>query len=60
MRKFINYLRSCFCKHDWELLSYKVAQKATYEFTIPEQKWTYCCKKCGYMVTHSNKDEYED
>ena len=43
MRWLINYIRSCFCKHDWELIFdtevYSIAK--TYHIK------TYRCKKCG-------------
>lgn len=45
MRTLINYIRSCFCKHDWELI---------FNATIIDD-WggsygckVYRCKKCGY------------
>ncbi len=28
----INYIRSCFCKHDWELLAHEVAIRALYSY----------------------------
>ena len=47
MRWLINYIRSCFCKHDWELI---------FNSTITDQNTgqpynqikVYRCKKCGY------------
>lgn len=48
MRWLINYFRSCFCKHDWELLA-KVNVFYEESDTIPiGGKWTYRCKKCGW------------
>lgn len=47
MRWIINYIRSCFCKHNWELLS-----KIRYidKKNIPTgHRWVYRCKKCGYI-----------
>jgi len=54
MRKLINYIRSCFCRHEWELLNraeiYEDAKN-----TMPKgMKWTYRCKKCGYFHTYKN------
>lgn len=48
MRWLINYIRSCFCEHDWELLSHEVSDRAEYSFKLRNQKWIYRCKKCGY------------
>lgn len=57
MRWLINYIRSCFCKHDWELIS-----EADFYF---ENKYSkpyknvklYRCKKCGYSKKYSISDE---
>lgn len=54
MRWLINYIRSCFCKHDWELLSEKTVwdgdnPRAKYPMGT---KWTYRCKNCGYIKTY--------
>ena len=48
MRSIINYIRSCFCIHDFELI--KESQMFEYEdSTIPlGTKWVYRCKKCCY------------
>jgi len=47
MRWLINYFRSCFCKHDWELLN--KANMFGESTTMPiGMKWTYRCKKCGW------------
>ena len=49
MRTLINYLRSCFCKHEFEF----IAEISAYEnknaprpYTI---RHTYMCNKCGYV-----------
>lgn len=52
MRWFINYIRSCFCEHDWELLR-KADVYNDYDYQIGT-KWTYRCKKCGYMKTYKD------
>lgn len=48
MRLIINYIRSCFCKHDWELLCesnyYDKENSSLSLYTIK----TFRCKKCGY------------
>lgn len=51
MRTLINYIRSCFCKHDWECLLenapvYYNTNKGNIQ--IPDNRiWLYRCKKCG-------------
>lgn len=52
----INYIRSCFCRHEWELLSEaKIwdTYRPNNEYPIGT-KWTYRCKKCGYFKVHKN------
>lgn len=49
MEKLINYIRSCFCKHDLELIfdTYVYGLYGTpYEYSLYHMK-TYRCKKCG-------------
>lgn len=47
MRKLINYIRSCFCKHEWELIfDIDVTEYGIFSETVYNQK-TYRCKKCG-------------
>lgn len=48
MRRLINYIRSCFCIHDWELLAHEAAIRSAYSYEPRKQKWIYRCKKCGY------------
>lgn len=49
MRTIINYIRSCFCKHEWELI-FNV--EVDYSDTRGNRKVysikTYRCTKCGY------------
>lgn len=50
MRWLINYFRSCFCKHDWELLQQTnvwSGDNPHFEYPIGT-KWIYRCKKCGW------------
>ena len=54
MRKLIDYIRSCFCKHEWELLSHDIAQYSKYTWETKQEKWAYRCKKCGYFKVHKN------
>ena len=49
MRRLVNYIRSCFCQHDWELLQ----KSQVWDTYISTQypigvKWVYRCKKCGW------------
>lgn len=53
MRWLINYIRSCFCNHDWELLSHVNIRENCFGYVIGE-KWTHRCKKCGYVKTYKN------
>lgn len=49
MRWFINYLRNCFCKHEFEkigLVNIYDGPDSTRPFKTRE---TYMCKKCGYI-----------
>ena len=53
MRKVIDYIRSCFCKHDWELLGenriFECGNKPV------EIEWIYRCKKCCYFKKYVTK-----
>ena len=50
MRWLINYIRSCFCKHDWELI-FDVFVKGDIETYNCK---TYRCKKCGYSKKYKS------
>lgn len=56
MRWLINYIRSCFCKHDWELIFNGAVQD--------DGSFYYCkvyrCKKCGYSKKYKSMQEFED
>lgn len=54
MRWLINYIRSCFCKHDWELIKHEEAYNPEYSWLTKRHDWIYRCKKCGYMKTYRN------
>ena len=50
MRMLINYIRSCFCRHEWELI---------FNFDIIDDVGTYSCKtyrctKCGYAQKYKS------
>ena len=47
MRRLIEYIRSCFCKHDWELVFDCKYIENGEELPYQAVK-TYRCKKCGY------------
>ena len=60
MRWLINYIRSCFCKHEWELLSKtNVWDDTDYlgrhvePYRIGTQ-WFYRCKKCGHSKMYKD------
>ena len=50
MRKFINYIRSLFCDHEWEYLGI-IEHYSEYDTETPLciiERWR--CSKCGYIV----------
>jgi hypothetical protein len=47
MRTLINYIRSCFCKHEWEyLMENAPVYQDGHESSI-KRIWLYRCRKCG-------------
>lgn len=46
MRFIVNYIRSLFCSHDWELIFDSVVSVGN-DVEVYRCK-TYRCKKCGY------------
>ena len=48
IRWLINYIRSCFCKHDWELILDEYTNGGTCRSKI------YRCKKCGYSKKYKS------
>ena len=46
MRWLINYIRSCFCNHDWEMIFNKSVYGEDKSVPIAHVK-VYRCKKCG-------------
>ena len=44
MRWLINYIRSCFCNHEWELVHDVFVNGGAERYHCK----TYRCKKCGY------------
>lgn len=48
MRWLINYIRSCFCTHDWELLHRASVWEDPEDKYPLGRRWIYRCKKCGY------------
>jgi hypothetical protein len=54
MRLIINYIRSCFCKHDWEMIM-NTAYYSNQDAKIPLcYKKVYRCKKCGYSKRYKS------
>lgn len=54
MRRLINYIRSCFCKHEWELLQRTSMYKKETDKMPYGTVWLYRCKKCGCSKTYKN------
>lgn len=52
MRFIVNYIKSCFCEHEWELI-FNVEVKGGYCDEIWHTK-TYRCKKCGYAKKYDS------
>ena len=46
MRTIINYIRSCFCKHEYELI--KEIHCHDELNRLVEVEWIYRCKKCNH------------
>ena len=59
MRWLINYIRSCFCKHEWELIfnnyfySQSIVTGKMDECPYRTEK-VYRCKKCGIEKRYSS------
>lgn len=49
MRWLINYIRSCFCCHDWERIGRVEVQRYTKKKDHTYNRITYRCKKCGFV-----------
>lgn len=47
MRWLINYIRSCFCKHEWECLQENTPVYADGYKNPVRYIWICRCKKCG-------------
>lgn len=47
MSWIIDYVRSCFCKHEWECLQEEVKVFSSSSDKMPSHyEWVYRCKKC--------------
>ena len=53
MRKFINYIRSCFCKHEWELIIDNTGNNKYLNRDYIATYKVYRCKKCGHSMKYS-------
>jgi rubrerythrin len=49
MRTLINYLRSCFCKHEFKLLKEIECYHSEKDKLPAYRRQTYMCPKCGYV-----------
>lgn len=57
MRWLINYIRSCFCKHEFEMIDDKVL---TNKSGNPcDHLRVYRCKKCGYVQRVYSRSIFE-
>lgn len=54
MRSIINYIRSCFCKHDWELIMHTKYYEDVESDTPYRVTKVYRCKKCGYSKKYKS------
>lgn len=52
MQWIINYIRSCFCKHEWELI-FDTSVKGQWSWESYNVK-VYRCKKCGYSKKYKS------
>lgn len=50
IKKFINYIRSCFCKHEMEV----VEDRTEWVGLGPKQYLTYKCSKCGFTQEYDS------
>lgn len=49
MRYLVNYIRSLFCKHDWELLRKIDVYESEHSKMPHSHRVIYRCKKCGFV-----------
>lgn len=55
MRKLVNYFRSLFCKHEWELIFDNEVIDMYYGHQVGKHRQkTYRCKKCGMEQKYDN------
>lgn len=50
MRWIVNYIRSCFCAHEFELIFNVKVHTEINEYLVK----TYRCKKCGYAKRYKS------
>lgn len=53
MKWLINYIRSCFCTHDFELIKYIEVYNNFYDTPVGYE-WIYRCRKCGHVQKIKN------
>lgn len=55
MRELIDYIRSCFCKHEWEMIfDTEVHDHFTKTIYNTFNVKIYRCKKCGYSKKYKS------
>lgn len=52
MRWVINYIRSCFCEHEWELIHHSFVNGG--EWGDSYHSKVYRCKKCGHSKKYKS------
>lgn len=49
MRAIVNYIRQCFCKHEWQFLKEVSVFPDAFSDMPYKSRQIYRCKKCGYV-----------
>lgn len=55
MKKLIEYIRSCFCHHEWILLHEGNVRFDEWHSMPVYHQWIFQCKKCGELKYISAK-----
>lgn len=54
MKKIIDYIRCCFCKHEWKMVDRVNVVENEGDVVPVGKRWTIYCKKCGSFKTHKS------
>ncbi len=52
MRRLINYIRECFCKHEWERDEEYCEHEKNHGGYMKGTKVSATCNKCGYHKSY--------